>query len=67
MKKIQSVFVSVAVAIGMAAPASAGSNDPEIIIYRFPGVLDTGEGVLRAWRQVFIARISAVSTRSLGL
>src|SRR5262245_62111791 len=41
MKTIQSVLVSAVLAIGMAAPASAGVNDPEVIIYRFPGVLDT--------------------------
>jgi hypothetical protein len=42
MKKTQLVLVSAALAIGMAAPASAGVNDPEIIIYRFPGVRDDG-------------------------
>jgi hypothetical protein len=40
MKKIQSMLVSAALAIGMASPASAGVNDPEVIIYRFPGVVD---------------------------
>src|SRR4051812_28039157 len=39
MKTIQSLLVSAALAIGMAAPASAGVNDPEVIIYRFPGVV----------------------------
>jgi hypothetical protein len=29
----------------MAVPASAGVNDPEIIIYRFPGVLDSGSAI----------------------
>jgi len=42
MTKIQALVVSAALAIGMAAPAVAGVNDPEIIIYRFPGVLDNG-------------------------
>jgi len=40
MTKISLAVVSAALAIGMAAPASAGVNDPEVIIYRFPGVLD---------------------------
>ena len=40
MTKIQALVVSAAVAMGMAAPAQAGVNDPEIIIYRFPGVRD---------------------------
>src|SRR5262249_52226144 len=42
MKKISLVVVSAAVAIGTAAPASAGVNDPEVIIYRFPSVRDNG-------------------------
>src|SRR5215813_10235855 len=41
MTKIHALLVSAALAIGMAAPASAGVNDPEVIIYRFPGVFDT--------------------------
>src|SRR5262245_20086406 len=41
MKTIQSLFVSAALAIGMAAPASAGVNSPEVIIYRFPGVTNS--------------------------
>ena len=44
MKTVQSVLVAAAVAIGMAVPASAGINDPEVIIYRFPGVTDNGNG-----------------------
>ena len=39
MTKIQALVASAALAIGMAAPVSAGVNDPEIIIYRFPGVI----------------------------
>src|SRR5262249_30373967 len=42
MKMIQWLMVSATLAIGMATPASAGTNDPEIIIYRFPGVRDNG-------------------------
>jgi hypothetical protein len=42
MTKIQALVVSAALAIGMAAPAVAGVNDPEILIYRFPGVRDSG-------------------------
>jgi len=41
MKKFQALIVSV-LAIAMATPASAGVNDPEVIIYRFPGVRDDG-------------------------
>jgi hypothetical protein len=40
MKAIQSLAVSAAVAIGMVVPASAAQTDPEVIIYRFPGVRD---------------------------
>ena len=44
MKTIQSLAVSAALAIGLAASASAATTDPEVIIYRFPGVLDDGGG-----------------------
>src|SRR3954468_20900993 len=44
MKKIHSLVVLAALAIGMAAPAFAAQSDPEIIIYRFPGVRDNGGG-----------------------
>jgi hypothetical protein len=42
MKTIQSVVVSAALAIAMAAPAPAAQSDPEVILYRFPGVRDNG-------------------------
>ena len=42
MKAILWMVVSAAVAMGMAAPASAGVNDPEVLIYRFAGVRDDG-------------------------
>jgi hypothetical protein len=41
MKKSQWLVVS-AFMVGMAAPASAATTDPEVIIYRFPGVRDAG-------------------------
>jgi hypothetical protein len=42
MMKIQALVVSAALAIGMAAPVLAANGDPEVIIYRFPGVFDDG-------------------------
>jgi hypothetical protein len=42
MRMIQWLVVSTALAIGVAAPASAAQSDPEVIIYRFPGVRDNG-------------------------
>ena len=42
MTKIQALVVSAALAIGMAVPASAATTDPEVLIYRFPGVRDDG-------------------------
>jgi len=44
MTKISLAVVSAALAVGMAAPVVAGVNDPEVIIYRFPGVTDNGGG-----------------------
>jgi hypothetical protein len=32
------------IVFGLAAPAAAATTDPEIIIYRFPGVRDDGSG-----------------------
>ena len=43
MKAISSAVVSAALAIGMAAPASAAQGGPETILYRVPGVVDSGE------------------------
>ena len=42
MTKISLAVASAALAIGMAAPVLAAQTDPEIIIYRFPGVRDDG-------------------------
>jgi hypothetical protein len=42
MKTISKVCCATAIVVGMAAPASAAQSDPEIIIYRFPGVRDNG-------------------------
>jgi hypothetical protein len=53
MKKIQSVLVSATLAIGLAAPAFAGLNDPEVIIYRFPGVRETGGAEFSGTSTVF--------------
>jgi hypothetical protein len=44
MTKISLAVVSATLAIAMAVPVQAGINDPEVIIYRFPGVLDNGGG-----------------------
>jgi hypothetical protein len=44
MKTIQWLVVSAALAIGMATPALAATSDPEVIIYRFPGVRDDVSG-----------------------
>jgi len=35
-------WITAAAALACAQPVQAGINDPEIIIYRFPGVLDDG-------------------------
>src|SRR4051794_32048023 len=44
MTTLQSLLVAAALAIGMSAPVSAAQSDPEVIIYRFPGVRDFGNG-----------------------
>jgi hypothetical protein len=54
-------WIIAAAAFAFVQPAQAGINDPEVIIYRFPGVLDNGGGTFfLGWRQSFIARTSVV-------
>jgi len=38
-------WIIAAAALASVQPSQAGVNDPEVIIYRFPGVFDTGSGV----------------------
>jgi hypothetical protein len=42
MKTISIIGCVAAIVVGMSAPASAADTDPEVIIYRFPGVMDDG-------------------------
>ena len=47
MKVIHWITAAAALAFVQPAPASAAVGDPEVIIYRFPGVLDDGSvGIL---------------------
>ena len=43
MKAIR--WIIAAAALACTEPVQAGINDPEVIIYRFPGVTDNGGGV----------------------
>jgi hypothetical protein len=42
MKAIHSMIAALGLAFVLAAPAEAAQVDPEVIIYRFPGVRDNG-------------------------
>jgi len=42
MKAIHSMIAALGLALVLSAPADAALNDPEVIIYRFPGVRDDG-------------------------
>src|SRR4051812_44878686 len=44
MKAIHSMIAALALAFVIPAPADAAATDPEVIIYRFPGVRDDGGG-----------------------
>ena len=44
MKTVHSMIAAVGLASILAAPAEAAQTDPEVIIYRFPGVRDDGGG-----------------------
>jgi len=53
MKAIHWIIAAAALTSVQAAPASAGVNDPEVIIYRFPWVRDSGDGAGLGWATVF--------------
>src|SRR5262245_46563954 len=42
MKAIHSMVAALGLAVVLPAPTNAATADPEVIIYRFPGVLDDG-------------------------
>jgi hypothetical protein len=42
MKAIHSMIAALGLAFVLPAPADAAQGDPEVIIYRFPGVRDDG-------------------------
>jgi len=43
MKSIRSMIAALALAFVLPAAADAATTDPEVIIYRFPGVIDDGD------------------------
>jgi dihydrodipicolinate synthase/N-acetylneuraminate lyase len=43
MKSIRSMIAALALAFVLPAAADAATTDPEVIIYRFPGVVDDGD------------------------
>jgi len=45
MKAFHSMIAALGLAFFLPAPADAAINDPEVIIYRFTGVRDTGGDV----------------------
>ena len=67
MKAIHSMVAVAAITFGLMAPASAATTDPEVIIYRFPGVRDNGGGPIPGWRPSFTARTSVVWTKRCDL
>ena len=42
MKSIRSIIAAIGFAFVLPAAADAAQTDPEVIIYRFPGVIDSG-------------------------
>jgi len=45
MKAIHSIIAAAALAFVLPAAANAAATDPEVILYRFSGVLDNGGGI----------------------
>ena len=54
MKAIHWIIAAAALASVQPTPASAGVNDPEVIIYRVPGVRDDGGGIGVGVATVFV-------------
>ena len=54
MKAIHSMIAALGLAFVLPAVADAGVNDPEVIIYRFPGVADTGTAAFTGTATVFL-------------
>src|SRR5262245_23367599 len=52
MKAIQ--WIIAAAALSFVQPLQAAQSDPEVIIYRFPGVLDNGGGTFAGVATLFI-------------
>ena len=63
MKTIHSMIAIAALAFTM--PAQAGVNDPEVIIYRFPGVRDSGAGSGAGGATVFSCTNFSGSTENI--
>jgi len=53
MKAIRCIIAAAALAFVLPAPATAATTDPEITIYRFPGVLDDGSAPFAGIATVF--------------
>jgi hypothetical protein len=53
MKIVHSMIAALGLAFVLPAAADAGVNDPEVIIYRFPGVRDNGGGANTGMSTVF--------------
>ena len=54
MKAIHSMIAALGLAFVQPAPANAAVTDPEVIIYRFPGVIDNGGGTFTGVATLFI-------------
>jgi hypothetical protein len=64
MKMVQWLVVS-AFMVGMAAPATAGVNDPEVIIYRFSRVRDNGQPGFLGVATVFVCTNFSGATETI--
>ena len=66
MKAIHSMVAALGLAFVLPAPADAAQTDPEVIIYRFPGVRDDGGAASTGVATVFSARTSVAQRRTFG-
>jgi hypothetical protein len=61
MKAIHWTIAAAALAFVQPAPASAAQSDPEVIIYRFPGVKDSGTALEGVATVFFCTNFSGVN------
>jgi hypothetical protein len=67
MKAIHSIIAAAAFSFVQPAPASAAQGDPEVIIYRFPGVRDNGAPSAVGMATIFVCTNFSGTTENVRI